>query len=187
MTDIEKQGARSRKNLERVLMQQAVVRDLKKFADDEKTALHHHLADGETIKVANSRGGELGSIYRTRGKQRAVVETPEVVLGEAAAAGAELEDRLPVEGSANYWQAVEVLQEHAPHLLRTVLLEMEEERIADEVLAEYHASGVVAPGWRISEGKGGYTSVRLAPLGKEVAARMVSQARGVMELEAGNE
>lgn len=178
---------RSRENLERVLLQAAVIKELQNVANDDKARVHHLLEDGETIKVANARGGDLGSIYRTRGKQQAVITDMAVVLAQAVDSGAELEDRLPNEGSPQYWEAVEVLQEHAPHLVRVVILEHEQERMAEEVLKEYHASGDVPEGWRISEGKAGYTAVRTSKLGKEVAARMFDKARGVMYLEAGHE
>lgn len=186
MTEIQKAGPRDPRSIERVLLQQAVMRELKKFADDEKQAVHDVLGPGESVRVFNERGGHLGTITRNAPKQRAVIVDPSVVLAEAQASGAELEDRLPEYGSPQYWEAVDVLLAHAPHLVQVNLLEQEEERLAEEVLAEYHRSGAVAEGWRISDGSGGYTSVRTSTLGKEVAGRMVSQARGVLELEKGN-
>lgn len=185
MKDLEKPT--SRHNLERVWMQQAVIKELKKIADDNKSDVHHALQDGESIKITNDRGGDLGTVYRTKPKQRAVIEDLSVAIVDAIEGGAELEDRLPAEGSEDYWRAVDVLQEHAPHLLRTVLLEVEEERIAKDVLEDYHALGVVRPGWRISDGSGGYTAVRTNALGKKIVSHLVDQALGVLALEEAND
>ena len=187
MTDIQKAGPRDPRSIERVWLQQQAIKGLKRIADDHKAALHNMLQDGESLKVVNARGGELGTVYRTKAKQQAVIEDKAEALADAQDRGAEIEDLLPVEGSPNYWHAVDVLKEHAPHLLRVEILDHEVKRLAEEVLAEYHETGEVRPGWRISEGKGGYTAVRASDLGKRIAETQLNSMLGILELEKGNE
>ena len=183
--EVSTNDVRSQGNLERTFLQMAIAREIRKIADDSKEKLHHQMRRGESLKVTNKRGGELGTIYRTQSKPRAVIADESVALAMADSEGAELEDRLPKEGSPAYWEAVEVIEKHAPHLIRVVLLE--QERIAEEVLEDYYITGDVKPGWKISEGKPGYTAIRQSDVGKQIVENMVDGALGLLPLARGND
>lgn len=171
-------------NLERALLQQAVIKELKKIADEDKGMIHHALENGEKRAVKNARGAELGSIYRTSPKPQFVIE--DIAAVAPTADESEIIDLLPSNpDSLEYWRAVEVLQEHAPELLTTTLAKGERDRLAAEVEEQWKITGKLPAGWGIQEGKDGYTVMRPNATGKKVAEHMLGQTKDVLALTEG--
>lgn len=171
----------SRENLERTLLQQAVVKDLKKIADDSKAEIHSVLADGEKQVVKNERGAELGSIYRTSPKPTARIVDLAIVAAQADDAGEELEYRLPAPGTPEYQQVVELTLVHNEDLLILDLTPEAVKNLSEKVLKEWKVTGQVPAGWEIVEGKSGYTATRLNDTGKEVLQRLMQGTQGLLD------
>lgn len=171
----------SRENLERTLLQQAVVKDLKRIADDSKAEIHSVLADGEKQVVKNERGAELGSIYRTSPKPAARIVDLAVVAAQADDAGEELEYKLPAPGTPEYQQVVELTLVHNEDLLILDLTPEAVKNLSEKVLKEWKVTGQVPAGWEIVEGKSGYTVTRLNDTGKEVLHRLMQGTQNLLD------
>lgn len=171
----------SPQNLERTLLQQAVVKELKKIADDAKADIHSVLADGEKQVVKNERGAELGSIYRTSPKPTARITDLAAVAAQADEAGEELEYKLPPPGTAEYQQVVDLVLVHNEDLLILDLTPEAVKNLSEKVLAEWKITGKVPVGWEIAEGKSGYTATRLNDTGKQVVARLMDGTQNLLE------
>ena len=181
-----KERIRSRENLEKYLLQQTVIKHLSDLSKDFKAEIHAVLENGETIRVTNERGVEIGSVYRTNPKPTFVIEDISLVLPQADES--EIMDRLPEVDTEEYFQVLDLVAEHAPDLLATpVLTEQEEARLRDDVKKEWELTGNVAPGWRLEEGRAGYTAARTNDLGKELVARMLEGTKSALELTEGND
>lgn len=171
-------------NLERALLQQAVIKELKKIADEDKGMIHHALENGEKRAVKNARGAELGSIYRTSPQAVFVIE--DIAAVAPTADESEIIDLLPNNpDTEGYMQAVRVLEEHAPHLLGMTLTKTERDRLAAEVEEQWKITGKLPAGWGIQEGKDGYTVMRPNATGKKVAEYMLGQTKDVLALTEG--
>lgn len=195
MTEIEKRESRlerkerllSREHLEQVSMEVAVSKALYGYAKDRQDEIAAVLDNGHTIKVLNSRGAHIATISKSNPQPKFVIEDMAAVLPAAEEAGAEIVDMLPDdEGSVAYGAAIEVLREHAPWLLRPVLPEHEEERLRDDVKAQWEATGRVPAGWGVQEARPGTTSVRVSKTGREIVAHLLEGTKGVLELTEGD-
>lgn len=175
-------------NLERALLQQAVIKKLKEIADDDKARIHHALANGEKRAVKNARGAELGSVYRTNPKPRFVIEDMAAVLPEAQDKGMEIIDLLPTDpGSPEYHEAAAILAEHAPELLHQQITKADLDALTAEVKEQWEITGQLPAGWAIQEGKDGYTAMRPNTTGKKVVEHMLSKTKDVLALTEGGQ
>lgn len=177
----KKEQLLDRENLETVLLQQQVVKELKKIADDGKQAIHSVLADGEKRVVLNQRGAELGSIYRTSPKPAARIVDLAVVAAQADDAGEELEYKLPAPGTPEYQQVVELVLVHNEDLLVLDLTPEAVNNLSEKVLKDWKVTGEVPAGWEIAEGKSGYTATRLNDTGKDVLQRLMQGTQNLLD------
>lgn len=177
----------SREHLEQVSMEVAVSKALYAYAKGRQSEIDGLLENGESRKVLNDRGVHVSTIGKSNPQPRFVIEDMAAVLPAAMDAGAEIIDCLPVEGTEAAQEAVEVLAEHAPHLLRPVLPEVEEERLRDDVKAEWEITGKVPAGWAVQEARPGVTSVRVSKTGKAIVDRALGNMKGLLELEGGTD
>ena len=177
----------SREHLEQVSMEVAVSKALYAYAKDRQGEIDSLLENGETRKILNERGAHVSTIGKSNPQPRFVIEDMAAVLPAAMAAGAEIIDCLPVEGTEAAQEAVEVLREHADHLLRPVLPEVEEESLRDDVKAEWEITGKVPAGWAVQEARPGVTSVRVSKTGKAIVDRALGDMKGLLELEGGTD
>lgn len=194
MTEIEKHESRlerkdrllSREHLEKVSMEVAVSKALYAVAKDHQNEVDALLENGQSIKVLNSRGVHIATVGKSNPQPKFVVADMAVVLPGAVDAGCEVVDLLPDdESSEAYAAAVEVLAEHAPHLLRPVLPEHEEERLRDDVRTRWEVTGELPAGWEIQEARSGSTSVRVSKVGKEMVAHLLEGTKSVLEITEG--
>lgn len=191
MNDVAKMESRaerkerllSREHLEQVSMEVAVAKALYAYAKDRQAEIDSLLENGESRKVLNERGAHVSTISKSNPQPRFVIEDMAAVLPAALDAGHEVVDCLPLEGTSEYMEAVEVLAEYAPHLLRPVLPEHEEESLRDDVKAEWEVTGKVPAGWAVQEARPGVTSVRVSKTGKAIVDRALGDMKGLLELE----
>lgn len=191
MTDVAKLETRaerkdrllSREHLEQVSMEVAVSKALYAYAKDRQSEIDGLLENGESRKVLNERGAHVSTIAKSNPQPRFVIEDMAAVLPAALDAGHEVVDCLPLEGTGEYMEAVDVLAQHAPHLLRPVLPEHEEESLRDDVKAEWEVTGKVPAGWAVQEARPGVTSVRVSKTGKAIVDRALGDMKGLLELE----
>jgi len=177
----KKEQLLDRENLETVLLQQAVVKELKKIADDGKQALHAVLADGEKRVVLNERGAELGSIYRTSSKPAAKIVDINVVAAQADEQGEEIIYRLPALGTPEYERVVDLVLSHDPDLAVVEIAPDGVKAMSEKVLADWEVTGNVPDGWEIVDGKAGYTATRLSAVGKRVVAHLMEGNAKLLE------
>ena len=180
-----KERVLSREHLEQVSMEVAVAKALYAYAKDRQSEIDTLLENGESRKVLNPRGAHVSTISKSNPQPRFVIEDMAAVLPAAMDAGAEIIDCLPTDGTEAAQEAVEVLREHAPHLLRPVLPEVEEERLRDDVRARWEVTGELPAGWTIQEARPGTTSVRVSKTGKEIVAHLLEGTKDVLELTEG--
>ena len=182
-----KERVLSREHLEQVSMEVAVAKALYAYAKDRQSEIDSLLENGESRKVLNERGAHVSSISKSNPQPRFVIEDMAAVLPAAMDTGAEIIDCLPTDGTEAAQEAVEVLREHAPHLLRPVLPEVEEERLRDDVKAGWEITGEVPAGWAVQEARPGVTSVRVSKVGKAIVDRALGDMKGLLELERGTD
>lgn len=181
-----KERVLSREHLEQVSMEVAVSKALYAYAKDRQSEVDGLLENGESRKILNARGAHVSTISKSNPQPRFIIEDMAAVLPAALDAGREVVDLLPIEGTEDAQEAVEVLREHAPHLLRPVLPEVEEESMRDDVKAEWEITGKVPAGWAVQEARPGVTSVRVSKTGKTIVDRALGDMKGLLELERGN-
>lgn len=185
---VKKNEARAPRNLERAMLMAAVVKELKQQAEDAKGEIHHALQNGESIKVTNTRGAEIGSVYRTNPKPKFVVEDMAAVLPVAMDEGREIIDLLPQDpGSVEYAQAVEVLQEHAPGLLRSHVEGADLRDMAKQVEEDWKVTGNLPAGWAIQEARDGYTAMKPNETGKKIVQNLLGETQVVLQLSGGDD
>ena len=178
-----KERVLSREHLEQVSMEVAVSKALYAYAKDRQSEVDGLLENGESRKILNARGAHVSTISKSNPQPRFIIEDMAAVLPAALDAGREVVDLLPIEGTEDAQEAVEVLREHAPHLLRPVLPEVEEESMRDDVKAEWEITGKVPVGWAVQEARPGVTSVRVSKTGKAIVDRALGDMKGLLELE----
>lgn len=182
-----KERVLSREHLEQVSMEVAVSKALYAYAKDRQSEVDGLLENGESRKILNARGAHVSTISKSNPQPRFIIEDMAAVLPTALDAGREVVDLLPIEGTEDAQEAVGVLREHAPHLLRPVLPEVEEESMRDDVKAEWEITGKVPAGWAVQEARPGVTSVRVSKTGKAIVDRALGDMKGVLELERGTD
>lgn len=165
-----------RELLERVTALQALSTTIYSMLDDAKRDLHQIMQDGETRKAFSTRGIHLATIPRSKPNPKAKITDPAVVMADAEARGMELADTLPAPGTEEHEQVIELVREHAPHLLGAPRLANpeEEKALADLALTTWKATGTAPIGWKVTPGGAGSISVRLTPEAKALAEQWIT-------------
>ena len=141
---------------------------------------------GERHEVKNAQGLKLGSVGMSSPNKKAVPTDEHVILAQAQDKGMDLIDDLPRSGTEAYQQAVDVLYEHAPHLLTTTVAADDVKILAAEVLAQWQITGEVPAGWKITDAsapKFSLTKARTAQA-KAAVAHLATQIEHTLSIEA---
>lgn len=196
-------------NLYELLMVDATLKKLLALVKDRKAEMLNVMQEGESVKIFNPRGAQIGSLSKSARKNTAIIEDmaaalptlaekyeledtlPEPDTLEFEEALAWLQDNhpelltLPAPGTKKYVQAVNSLYDHAPQLLGTPELTAEDaEQAADDVLETWNAGGDLPEGWGIKAGGRAPTvSIRTNKTGKAAVEIMLKKATNLFEID----
>lgn len=196
-------------NLYELLMVDATLKKLLALVKDRKAEMLNAMQEGESVKIFNPRGAQIGSLSKSARKNVAVIEDMAAAL-PTLAEKYELEDTLPEPGTAEFDEAVAYLQLHAPEvltlpqpgtkeyvdavniiydnapeLLGTPTLTAEDaEQAAEDVLETWNAGGDLPAGWQIkTSGRAPSVSIRTNKTGKAAVEIMLTKATSLFEID----
>lgn len=152
---------RSEGSLKRLLIEAAVLKKMQDAHKLYKSDVQKTLSTGESIKVKNDQGLELGSVSMTSPSMKAVCSDKSILLATADERGMELVDSLPAPGSDKYQQVVDYLYENAPELLETNVTRDDADQLGKEVLENWQITGELPAGWKTVEAS--TASIRVTP------------------------
>lgn len=152
---------RSRGSLTRLVVEAAVMKQMQDAHKAFKSDVAKTLSPGESMKVKNDQGLDIGSVSMSAPNMKAVCGDKSILLADADQRGMELIDALPSPGSDKYQRAVDYLFENAPELLETHISSDDENQLAQEVLENWQITGELPTGWKIVQASA--PSIRVTP------------------------
>lgn len=171
----------------RLITEAALLDELYKRHKEFKEELAGGFEPGDKRTIKNRQGLELGSASKTAPAPKAVPDDMSVILTQADAEGRELIDELPAPGTPEYDEVMDLVFNHAPHLLRTSIGKDDADAMAKDALEHWQITGEVKPGWKITEGS--RATFRLnkgrSKAAKAAVAHLVTKIDGLLELPSG--
>ncbi|MGO1992257.1 MAG: hypothetical protein ACTH2Y_10575 [Corynebacterium sp.] len=161
---------------------------LKDELDKRKTALEAAIPPGDRVTGRDAQGKAMGAATHSEPSAKATVTDRNELIAWAEVNYPEL--LTPVLNESDMSEALPIILEHAPHLVRTGTVSFR----LSALLKDVEAGKQVAPGVELVE-KPGYVSVPSSKPYKELKAFMASRTADVIgiagvevkELEAGDE
>ncbi|MGP9720927.1 MULTISPECIES: hypothetical protein [unclassified Corynebacterium] len=179
MSAIQEALALRQANADRVVLQSAVLKELKARHDEDRARLQEDMSRGEKL-TARADDASLGTVSYSDPKPKATVTDRAALLGHVA----ETQPDAIGLRITNMPAALAVLEEHAPEVLEPALEQHVEAQCLRDALG-----GEQVPGVEVSTGSP-VMSVRASQAGKDAAAALVAGSLALavqQELEAGDE
>ncbi|MBV7292330.1 hypothetical protein [Corynebacterium sp. TAE3-ERU16] len=170
---------KSREVLEKLILQQAVIKELVRINKEWKADLAEVMRDGESLPVTNERGLKLGTFSKSLPKPKARVVKESVLL--EVAGEEDTEWYLP---EINLQAAVDVVMEHAPELMSLRLTEAARTRMETDAINRWKKTGEQTPGFEVSVGEGSLSG-RPNTDAAEAAENILAGITSLPALEAG--
>ena len=139
----------SDENLIRIMHAKAILKHLGERVRMDIAEIESELVDGESRRITNQQGAHTLTVSKSRPQPKLAPVDEAAIMGEAVAKGMEITDLLPAEGTEEYAEAVRILTEHAPHLLRPTITESDLEVLTEAATLTWQATGVVPAGWDV--------------------------------------
>ena len=176
--------------LNMVMREACVLDQLYSLHKDRKDALARLFRPGEKHDVTNAQGLRMGSMSLSQPNKKAVCTDESILVGTAEAKGMELIDHLPAEGTPEYVEAIEVLREHAEHLLPPPTISRDDAaELASEALEQWQITGRAPLGWEITDAsKPRFTvSKPRDAAGRAAMRHLIGQVHNILEIEQPKE
>lgn len=179
---LTKELLRSEGALTRLILEQAIMGNLKKENEAFKSQVSKAFKPGESSKVKNAQGLDIGSVSKSAPNKKAVCNDQSIVLAMAIDKGYDIHDALPVPGSDKAAELVDYLFENAPQFLESSISAPDLKEMSDEVLENHMIKGELPAGWEIVEASS--PSFRVTP-GRSAAAKaaiehLLTQVEGLL-------
>lgn len=167
---------RSQANLARLLKQRYILDKLYAIHEEEKQATAREFEPGDSTKIKNEHGIEIGSVGMTAPSMKAVPDDDSILLAYANDHGHEVEEFLPEDGTEEYNAVIALVVEAGRmDLLRLGVDPAVRKEVCDEVLTKWeNSAGKDLPtGWSIKPASN--PSFRLAK-GRSAKAKAAFEA-----------
>ena len=169
--------ARTPENLRRILSYQLISKHLTDQRKDFITQAR--LEAGERIEITTEWGAKLGTLSCGQTTQKLVMVDPAVVLANAEASETEL-------FIADIAEAIEVLEEYAPHVLGVRLTQAGEKRLETQAKKQWEKTGKAPTGWAV-QNRVPTPRATATNLAKELAAEaLAGPIDNILQIEAAS-
>lgn len=177
---------RAQDTLRQLLLQDYALGQLYEIHKDLKAAVAREFGVGESTRITNERGVELGSVSMSQPKKKAVPDDDSVLLGYAAAHGYDVEDTLPAYGTPEYNKVIDLIYAagREDELLGASVAPADREEIEDKVLHDWQDTDELEPGWTITAASEPRFSLRKGgtPQAKKALERFTAPVREALAI-----
>lgn len=169
----------------RLTLEAAALKHLIARHEDLKTTIGKTFNPGDKRTIKNAQGVTLATVSKTEPNKKAVCNDTNILLAMANDRGLEIVDSLPAPDSDKGRQILELLEEHAPHLLDSAVTEADQKILAAEVLKKWQITGELPTGWEIKQASNPRFGVSLGrtSTAQAATAHMLTQIDDVLALE----
>ena len=164
----------SDEHLINIMKADAFVKHLKDEVQMRRNVIAAEMAAGESRRITNAQGAHTLTVSKSRPQPKLAPVDEAVIMGEAVAKGMEITDLLPAEGTEEYAEAVRIISEHAPHLLRPVITGSDLDALAKEATMQWQTTGVVPEGWEVIPAGEPRLSLHPTNVGKVISQQAVN-------------
>lgn len=175
---------------EKLLLQSVVLRRLNGIHKEFKDSIVKELQPGDSRKVKNAQGLELGTVSMSSPNVKAVCTDNAILLAMANEQGSEIVDGLPAPRDERHQQIIDLLFEIGrTDLLESSVVKEDADAIAAKVLEEWQISGQLPTGWEIKEASSPRVTINSKRSNAARAAidHLVKEAGAVLEITDGKE
>lgn len=183
-------GSVERDPYEKLLLQSVVLRRLNGIHKEFKDSIVKELQPGDSRKVKNAQGLELGTVSMSSSNVKAVCTDNAILLAMANEQGGEIVDGLPAPSDERHQQIIDLLFEIGrTDLLESSVVKEDADAISAKVLEEWQISGQLPTGWEIKEASSPRVTINSKRSNAARAAidHLVKEAGAVLEITDGKE
>lgn len=183
----DKINLRDQDTLRQLLMQDYALGQLYGIHKDLKADIAAQFDPGESVKIKNPQGFDLGSVNMSSPSKKAVPDDDSILLGYAVEHGYDVEDVLPARGTEEYNQVIDLIYAagREDELLRPAVTKEHEKEIVEKITADYGINEDSLPiGWTVKDASQPRFSLRkgTSPQAKAALEHFTAPVREALEI-----